>query len=393
MRVDVITREYPPEVYGGAGVHVAELARSLRHELDVRVRCFGAPRNEANTHAYLVPGALSSANPALATLGVDLAIANDVDGADLVHSHTWYANAAGQLASLLHDIPHVVTAHSLEPLRPWKAEQLGGGYRISQWIEKNAFESANAVIAVSDGMRRDIVRCYPKIDESRISVIHNGIDLERWQRTIDHDAVRSLGIDPDRPSVVFVGRITRQKGLQYLLHAARLLPPGVQLVLCAGAPDTPEILRDVQKAVAALQTERTGVVWIERMLAPLELSTVLSSATTFVCPSVYEPLGIVNLEAMACGVAVVGTNTGGIPEVIDDGVTGRLVDIDQVDDGTGDPRDPERFVADLAATLIDVVSDRDAALAMGAAGRARAEQMFSWDRIAARTTELYRSLL
>jgi starch synthase len=393
MRVDVITREYPPEVYGGAGVHVAELARSLRHDLDVRVRCFGAPRNEANTHAYLVPGALSSANPALATLGVDLAIANDVDGADLVHSHTWYANAAGQLAALLHDIPHVVTAHSLEPLRPWKAEQLGGGYRISQWIEKNAFESANAVIAVSDGMRRDIVRSYPNIDESRIRVIHNGIDLERWQRTIDHDAVRSLGIDPDRPSIVFVGRITRQKGLQYLLHAARLLPPEVQLVLCAGAPDTPEILRDVQKAVAALQTERTGVVWIERMLAPLELSTVLSSATTFVCPSVYEPLGIVNLEAMACGVAVVGTNTGGIPEVIDDGVTGRLVDIDQVDDGTGDPRDPERFVADLAATLIDVVSDRDAALAMGAAGRARAEQRFSWDRIAARTTELYRSLL
>jgi starch synthase len=393
MRVDVITREYPPEVYGGAGVHVAELARSLRYELDVRVRCFGAPRNEANTHAYLVPGALSSANPALATLGVDLAIANDVDGADLVHSHTWYANAAGQLASLLHDIPHVVTAHSLEPLRPWKAEQLGGGYRISQWIEKNAFESANAVIAVSDGMRRDIVRCYPKIDESRISVIHNGIDLERWQRTIDHDAVRSLGIDPDRPSVVFVGRITRQKGLQYLLHAARLLPPEVQLVLCAGAPDTPEILRDVQKAVAALQTERTGVVWIERMLAPLELSTVLSNATTFVCPSVYEPLGIVNLEAMACGVAVVGTNTGGIPEVIDDGVTGRLVDIDQVDDGTGDPRDPERFVADLAATLIEVVSDRETALAMGAAGRARAEQMFSWDRIAAHTTELYRGLL
>jgi starch synthase len=393
MRVDVITREYPPEVYGGAGVHVAELARSLRHELDVRVRCFGAPRNEANTHAYLVPGALSYTNPAMATLGVDLAIANDVDGADLVHSHTWYANAAGQLASLLHDIPHVVTAHSLEPLRPWKADQLGGGYRISQWIEKNAFESAHAVIAVSDGMRRDIARCYPEIDEARISVIHNGIDLDRWQRTIDHDAVRSFGIDPDRPSVVFVGRITRQKGLQYLLRAARLLPPDVQLILCAGAPDTPEILRDVQKAVAALQTERTGVVWIERRLAPLELSTVLSNATTFVCPSVYEPLGIVNLEAMACGVAVVGTNTGGIPEVIDDGVTGRLVDIDQVDDGTGDPRDPERFVADLAATLIDVVSDRDTALTMGAAGRARAEQMFSWDGIATRTTELYRSLL
>ena len=393
MRVDVISREYPPEVYGGAGVHVAELVRALRDEHDVRVRCFGAPRNEAGTHAYLVPGTLSSANPALATLGVDLAIADDVDGADIVHSHTWYANAAGHLAQLLHGIPHVVTAHSLEPLRPWKAEQLGGGYRVSRWIEKTAFESADAVIAVSEGMRRDIVRCYPEIDESRVTVIHNGIDLERWQRTIDHDAVRALGIDPHRPSVVFVGRITRQKGLPYLLQAARRLPPEVQLVLCAGAPDTPEILREVQHGVAALQTERTGVVWIERMLSPIELSAVLSAATTFVCPSVYEPLGIVNLEAMACGVAVVGTNTGGIPEVVDDGVTGRLVPIDQVHDGSGTPLDPERFIADLAAILTEVVSDPDAAITMGAAGRARAEQMFSWDRVAARTTELYRGLL
>ena len=393
MRVDVISREYPPEVYGGAGVHVAELVRALRDEHDVRVRCFGAPRNEAGTHAYLVPGTLSSANPALATLGVDLAIADDVDGADIVHSHTWYANAAGHLAQLLHGIPHVVTAHSLEPLRPWKAEQLGGGYRVSRWIEKTAFESADAVIAVSEGMRRDIVRCYPEIDESRVTVIHNGIDLERWQRTIDHDAVRALGIDPHRPSVVFVGRITRQKGLPYLLQAARRLPPEVQLVLCAGAPDTPEILREVQHGVAALQTERTGVVWIERMLSPIELSAVLSAATTFVCPSVYEPLGIVNLEAMACGVAVVGTNTGGIPEVVDDGITGRLVPIDQVHDGSGTPLDPERFIADLAAILTEVVSDPDAAIAMGAAGRARAEQMFSWDRVAARTTELYRGLL
>jgi starch synthase len=393
MRVDVISREYPPEVYGGAGVHVAELVRALRQSLDVRVRCFGAPRNEADTHAYLVPGTLSSANPALATLGVDLAIADDVDGADLVHSHTWYANAAGQLAQLLHGIPHVVTAHSLEPLRPWKAEQLGGGYRVSRWIEKNAFESADAVIAVSEGMRRDILRCYPDIDESRVTVIHNGIDLDRWQRVIDHEAVRSLGIDPDRPSVVFVGRITRQKGLPYLLQAARQLPPEVQLILCAGAPDTPEILREVQHGVAALQAERTGVVWIERMLSPLELSAVLSSATTFVCPSVYEPLGIVNLEAMACGVAVVGTDTGGIPEVVDDGITGRLVPIDQVHDGSGTPLDPERFIADLAAVLREVVSDPDAARAMGAEGRRRAEQMFSWETIAARTSQLYGDLL
>lgn len=393
MRVDVISREYPPEIYGGAGVHVAELVRALRTRLDVRVRCFGQPRQEAETHAYLVPGALSSANPALATLGVDLAIADDVEGADLVHSHTWYANAAGHLAQLLHDVPHVVTAHSLEPLRPWKAEQLGGGYRVSSWIEKTAFESANAVIAVSDGMRRDILRCYPSLDEAKVTTIHNGIDLERWQRTIDHEAVRGLGIDPDRPTIVFVGRITRQKGLPYLLEAARRLPADVQLVLCAGAPDTPEILREVQNGVAALQTERTGVVWIERMLAPRELAAVLSHATTFVCPSVYEPLGIVNLEAMACGVAVVGTNTGGIPEVVDDGVTGRLVPIEQLDDGTGTPLDPERFVSDLARILTEVVADPEAAARMGEAGRRRAEELFAWDRIAERTDALYRSLV
>lgn len=393
MRVDVISREYPPEIYGGAGVHVAELVRALRTRLDVRVRCFGQPRQEAETHAYLVPGALSSANPALATLGVDLAIADDVEGADLVHSHTWYANAAGHLAQLLHDVPHVVTAHSLEPLRPWKAEQLGGGYRVSSWIEKTAFESANAVIAVSDGMRRDILRCYPSLDEAKVTTIHNGIDLERWQRTIDHEAVRGLGIDPDRPTIVFVGRITRQKGLPYLLEAARRLPADVQLVLCAGAPDTPEILREVQNGVAALQTERTGVVWIERMLAPRELAAVLSHATTFVCPSVYEPLGIVNLEAMACGVAVVGTNTGGIPEVVDDGATGRLVPIEQLDDGTGTPLDPERFVSDLARILTEVVADPEAAARMGEAGRRRAEELFAWDRIAERTDALYRSLV
>ncbi|NHF61903.1 glycogen synthase [Microcella pacifica] len=393
MRVDIVSREYPPEVYGGAGVHVAELVQALRRQLDVRVRCFGAPRDEEGTQAYLVPGSLTSANPALATLGVDLAIAEDVAGADLVHSHTWYANAAGQLAQLLHGIPHVVTAHSLEPLRPWKAEQLGGGYAISRWIEKSAFESADAVVAVSDGMRRDILRCYPGLDESRVSVIHNGIDLDRWRRVDDADAVRALGIDPDRPSVVFVGRITRQKGLPYLLAAARRLPPEVQLVLCAGAPDTPQILEDVRAGVASLQDERSGVVWIDQMLGIHDLSAVLSNATTFVCPSVYEPLGIVNLEAMACGAPVVGTATGGIPEVVDDGVTGRLVPIDQVHDGSGTPLDPERFIADLAGVLIEVVSDPAAAAAMGAAGRERAETEFSWSSIAERTIALYRSLV
>ncbi|MBR21366.1 MAG: glycogen synthase [Leifsonia sp.] len=393
MRVDIVSREYPPEVYGGAGVHVAELVQALRRQLDVRVRCFGAPRDEEGTQAYLVPGSLTSANPALATLGVDLAIAEDVAGADLVHSHTWYANAAGQLAQMLHDIPHVVTAHSLEPLRPWKAEQLGGGYTVSRWIEQGAFESADAVVAVSDGMRRDILRCYPALDESRVSVIHNGIDLDRWRRVDDPEAVRALGIDPDRPSVVFVGRITRQKGLPYLLAAARRLPPEVQLVLCAGAPDTPQILDEVRAGVASLQEERSGVVWIDQMLGIHDLSAVLSSATTFVCPSVYEPLGIVNLEAMACGAPVVGTATGGIPEVVDDGVTGRLVPIDQVHDGSGTPLDPERFIADLAAVLTEVVSDPAAAATMGAAGRDRAEEEFSWSSIAERTSALYRSLV
>ncbi|MCU1569796.1 MAG: glycogen synthase [Naasia sp.] len=393
VRVDLLTREYPPEVYGGAGVHVAELVRALRGDIDVVVRCFGMPRDEPDTYAYLVPAQLAEANPALATLGVDLQIAADAAGADLVHSHTWYANAAGRIASLLHGIPHVVTAHSLEPLRPWKAEQLGGGYRLSSWVERDAFESADAVIAVSEGMRRDILRSYPALDPAKVSVVYNGIDLEQWQAVEDDELLRGLGIDPSRPSVVFVGRITRQKGLPYLLRAARALPADVQLVLCAGAPDTPEILAEVSDAVRVLQQERTGVVWLDRLLSRRELSCVLGSATTFVCPSVYEPLGIVNLEAMACGAAVVGTATGGIPEVVEDGVTGRLVPIEQVQDGTGTPVDPDRFVADLAAVLTEVVADPEKARRYGEAGRRRAEEHFAWDRIATDTLAVYESVL
>ena len=403
MRVDVVSREYPPEVYGGAGVHVAELVSALRAAsgegaagsagTEVVVRCFGMPRDEAGVFSYLVPPQLTTANPALATLGVDLQIAQDVEGADLVHSHTWYANGAGHLAKLLHGIPHVVTAHSLEPLRPWKAEQLGGGYRISSEIERTAFEAADAVIAVSHGMRADILRSYPAIDPAKVRVVHNGIDLERWQPVDDPELVRSFGVDPARPSVIFVGRITRQKGLPYLLAAARLLPPEVQLILCAGAPDTPEILAEVQAGVAALQAERTGVIWIERLLAQPELAALLSASTTFVCPSVYEPLGIVNLEAMACALPVVGTATGGIPEVVADGVTGRLVPIQQLDDGTGTPVDPPRFVADLAAALTAVVADPAAAREMGIAGRRRAEAEFSWASIAERTRAVYTELV
>jgi starch synthase len=374
-------------------VHVGELVRALRRDIDVEVRCFGGPRDEPGVTNYLVPSELTGANPTIETIGVDLRMAQDVAGADLVHSHTWYANGAGHIAGLLHGIPHVVTAHSLEPLRPWKAEQLGGGYRVSGWLEQSAFAGAAAIIAVSDGMRNDILRSYPSLDEQRVQVVHNGIDLERWRPVEDDEVLRSLGIDPSRPAVVFVGRITRQKGLQYLLKAAARLPRDVQLVLCAGSPDTPEILAEIRAGVTELERDRTGVVWIDKQLGQRELRVVLTAATTFVCPSIYEPLGIVNLEAMACGAPVVGTATGGIPEVVDDGVTGRLVPIEQADDGTGLPVDPDKFVDDLARILTEVLADPAAAKRMGEAGRVRAEQDFDWDRISKRTQEIYRSLL
>ncbi|GLY18416.1 glycogen synthase [Kineosporia sp. NBRC 101677] len=393
MRVDVLTREYPPDVYGGAGVHVENLVEVLRSRIDVEVRTFGEPRDERSVTAYPEPATLSGANAALRTFGVDLAIAGDCAGADLVHSHTWYANLAGHLAGLLHGVPHVLTAHSLEPLRPWKAEQLGGGYALSSWAEKTAYEAASAVIAVSAGMRADILRSYPSVDPEKVKVVHNGIDLSGWKRIENEATVRALGIDPERPSIVFVGRITRQKGLPYLLRAAAQLPPEIQLVLCAGAPDTPEIMVEVSALVEDLQKTRDGVVWLQRMLPRDELCTVLSTATAFVCPSVYEPLGIVNLEAMACEAAVVGTATGGIPEVVQDGVTGLLVPIEQVSDGTGTPLDPDRFVADLAAALTEVCADRERARAWGRAGRQRAEEHFSWSAIADSTLEVYRSVL
>ena len=388
----MITKEYPPEIYGGAGVHVAELVSALRRDIDVTVRAFGAPRDEEGTFAYRAPESLSAANPALQTLGTDLEIVSAIAGADVVHSHTWYANFAGHLASQLHGIPHVLTAHSLEPLRPWKAEQLGGGYAVSSGIEKLAYENAAAVIAVSAGMRADILRSYPQVDPARVRVIHNGIDVERWRPVQDPAFLSSIGMDPDRPSVVFVGRITRQKGLPYLLQAARLLPPEVQLILCAGAPDTPEIMAEVQEGVRLLQQTREGVVWIERMLPRDELSAILAAATTFVCPSVYAPLGIVNLEAMACGAAVVGTATGGIPEVVDDGVTGRLVPIEQVQDGTGTPTDPDRFVADLAAVLTEVATNPARARERGEPGRERAPTQLSSAANADRTRALYAEL-
>ncbi|HCJ49213.1 MAG TPA: glycogen synthase [Microbacterium sp.] len=392
MRVDIVTKEYPPEIYGGAGVHVTELVRSLRSRIEVQVRAFGGGRDEADTTSYAVPPGLAAANPAVQTLGTDLEIVGDIAGADVVHSHTWYANFAGMLASMLHGIPHVVTAHSLEPLRPWKAEQLGGGYAVSSHIEKTAYDQAAAIVAVSDGMRRDILRSYPDLDPQKVRVIYNGIDVDAWHPRQDAALLERLGIDSARPSVVFVGRITRQKGLPYFLRAAEQLPPEVQLVLCAGAPDTPEIMAEVQGLVRDLQRTRDGVVWIEEFLPRPDLCAILTAATTFVCPSVYEPLGIVNLEAMACGAAVVGTATGGIPEVVVDGETGRLVPIEQAQDGTGTPLDPDRFVADLAATLTEVVSDPERARAYGRAGRERAATAFSWEAIADATAALYREV-
>jgi len=397
MRVDLLTREYPPKVYGGAGVHVTELARVLAAHVDVRVRCFDGPRDGVDgVTGYSDPAELSEANSALRTLGVDLEMAADTAGADVLHSHTWYANMAGHLGGLLHDIPHVVTAHSLEPLRPWKAEQLGGGYALSSWAEKTSYEGAARVIAVSAGMRADILRSYPSLDPDDVVVVHNGIDLDGWARPSEDviDAVATqFGLDRSRPTVVFVGRITRQKGLPYLLRAAQQLPPEVQLVMCAGAPDTPEIAQEVSSAFLGLREHRTGVVWIEDMLPRQQVAGLLAASTVFVCPSVYEPLGIVNLEAMAVGVPVVASATGGIPEVVDDGVTGLLVPLEQVQDGTGTPVNPDQFVADLAAALTSLTSDPGRAAQMGIAGRRRAEDHFSWESIAERTLEVYRGVL
>lgn len=392
MRVDLLTREYPPEVYGGAGVHVEYLARELRRLADVRVHCFGAPRDEQGVTAYAEPAALAGANAALRVMGVDLEMAAGTAGTDVVHSHTWYANLAGHTAKLLHGVPHVVTAHSLEPLRPWKAEQLGGGYALSSWCERTAFEAADAIIAVSAGMRRDVLTAYPAVNPDRVRVVYNGIDTAQYAPDRNTDVLDRLGIDPGRPSVVYVGRITRQKGLPYLLRAARELPADVQLVLLSGAPDTPEIAAEVEELAAELRAKRSGVIWVAAMLPKPEVIQVLTHATVFVCPSVYEPMGIVNLEAMACETAVVATATGGIPEVVADGETGLLVPIEQAGDGSGTPLDPDRFVADLAVRINELLADPDRIAAFGAAGRRRAVEHFSWDAIARQTVEVYRSV-
>jgi starch synthase len=393
--VDLLTREYPPEVYGGAGVHLEYLARDLRPLTDVRVHCFGGPRDEPGVTAYAEPAGLEGANAALRVMGVNLEMAAGTAGTDLVHSHTWYANFAGHTAKLLHGVPHVVTTHSLEPLRPWKAEQLGGGYALSSFCERTAIEAADAVIAVSGGMKRDVLAAYPSVDPDKIKVVYNGIDTSVYQPDHKTDVIERLGIDLNRPSVVFVGRITRQKGLPYLMRAGHDLPPEVQIILLAGAPDTPEIAAEVEGLAIQLRGARddNGVIWVQEMLPKHEVVQVLTHATVFVCPSIYEPMGIVNLEAMACETAVVATATGGIPEVVADGETGVLVPIEQVADGTGTPVDPDKFVADLAAALTSLLEDPARARAMGLAGRERAVSQFSWSRIADETLSVYRSVL
>ncbi|MGV0595825.1 glycogen synthase [Mycolicibacterium porcinum] len=385
MRVAMMTREYPPEVYGGAGVHVTELVAQLRQLCAVDVHCMGAPRDGA--YVAQPDPALRGANAALSTLSADLNMVNSAAAATVVHSHTWYAGMAGHLTGLLYGIPHVLTAHSLEPLRPWKAEQLGGGYRVSSWVERTAIEAADAVIAVSSGMRDDVLHTYPALDPSRVHVVRNGIDTDVWYPTppADHDSVLAeLGVDLSRPIVAFVGRITRQKGVAHLVAAAHRFSPDVQLVLCAGAPDTPEIAAEVSSAVAELARARTGVFWVREMLPINKIREILSAATVFVCPSVYEPLGIVNLEAMACSTPVVASDVGGIPEVVADHQTGLLVHYDATD--------PRFFEMRLADAVNSLVAEPETARKYGDAGRQRCIAEFSWAHIAEQTLEIYRKV-
>ena len=379
----MLTKEWPPEVYGGAGVHIEHLVAELRRVIEVDVHCFGAPRVDAEAHP--VPDFLAGANPALQTLGVDLEFVQATSNVELVHSHTWYANLGGHISALLHGIPHVLTAHSLEPLRPWKEEQLGGGYRVSSWVERTSYEAATRIIAVSEGMRRDVLQAYPDVDPNRVDVVHNGIDTEVYRPAPDPSPLLDLGIT--RPYVLFVGRITRQKGIVHLIHAARRFDDGVQLVLCASSPDTPEIGVETAEAVARLREERgdDAVVWIQEQVDRPRLISLFTHALAFACPSIYEPLGIVNLEAMACETAVVASAVGGIPEVVVDGETGLLVPYD--------PAEPCAFEHTLGDAVNALAADPERAHRMGAAGRARAVTHFSWDAIAEQTIAVYRAAL
>lgn len=381
MRIGLLTREWPPEAYGGAGVHVEYLGRELRKLIDVDVQCWGADRPDATAHR--APETLAEANAALQTMGISIAMIAKSEGVDLLHSHTWYANFAGHAGGIYLDVPHVVSAHSLEPKRPWKAEQLGGGYRLSSWVEKTAYEGADRIIAVSHGMRADVLESYPNVNPDLVEVVHNGIDTALYEPDTNTDLIESVGIDPSRPYVLFVGRITRQKGIAHLLKAAGQMDPDIPVVFIASSPDTKELGAEVEAGIAELKKSKgeANMVWVNEHLSRNHLVQALTHAGVFACPSVYEPLGIVNLEAMACETAVVASDVGGIPEVVVEDETGHLVHYDEAD--------PEAFEKGLADSLNKVMNDPDKAAQMGVAGRERAVNEFGWDKIAEQTVDVY----
>lgn len=399
MRVGLFTREYPPHVYGGAGVHVEYLSRELARKIEVEVHCWG--EQQSDTRNLRVRGALPWAEisngtegkfkGALEAFSLNLTQIKALEGIDLVHTHTWYVSMAGYLAKKLYGVPFVLTTHSLEPLRAWKAEQLGSGYAMSSWMERTAILDADAIVAVSKGTRDDILRVYP-VDPARVHVIYNGIDIDEYHQTSDQSALVKYGVDPSVPYVMFLGRITRQKGVTHLVDAIRYLPADTQVVLCAGAPDTPEIAAEMRSKVDAVRATHPRVLWIEKMVSKPEAIQLYSHARVFCCPSVYEPFGIINLEAMACRTAVVASATGGIKEVVVDGETGYLVPFRE-DPVTGFPTEPDVFARDLAASLADLLADPEKCARFGAAGRKRVEDVFSWEAIAAQTIELYSTLI
>lgn len=382
IRVALVTKEWPPHVYGGAGVHVVQLAEALRKrsEISLTVHCFGEKRLDAV--GYSTPEEFAHSNPAIAAVATDLAIADALDNADVVHTHTWYTNMAGHIASLIHGIPHIMSGHSLEPLRPWKAEQLGGGYQLSSWVERTAIESAAAVIAVSDGMRADILSAYPNVDPSRVHTIRNGVDTDKFSPNHDPNVLSKYGISGRY--ALFVGRITRQKGLAHLLRAWKGVPSEYGLLIAAGSPDEPGIGEEIAGLIKELQRTRSNVWWIQEMLPHHELTAVLTAADLFVCPSIYEPLGIVNLEAMGCATAVLGSAVGGIPEVVADGITGELVEYSV---------NHNKFETDIREAIIKLMSKPELLVKYGVAGRARAQSEFGWDAVAATTLALYSKVL
>ena len=382
LKVGIVTKEWPPAIYGGAGVHVVQLTQALRaiNNIEVDVHCFGGKRDDA--FGYLLPTGFTDANPAVQALAIDLEIATHLGNVDVVHSHTWYSNMAGHIAALQHGIPHIVSAHSLEPLRPWKSEQLGGGYRISSWAEKTAYESASAIIAVSDGMRADVLKAYPAVDPAKVVTIRNGVDTNKFAPNHNSSIPESFGISG--PYAIFVGRITRQKGLAHLLRAWKNVPTEYGLVLAAGSPDEVGIGNEVAALIADLQRERSNVWWIKDMLPHDHLTAMLTAANLFICPSIYEPLGIVNLEAMGCETAVLGSRVGGIPEVVADKETGELVDYNG---------DAAPFEKALTESISRLMSQPELLKRYGAAGRERAQKLFGWDAVAASTVDLYRRVI